>query len=124
MPIPSKISDVLLPHAPAFARLGTHAEGCFADDPNVTFFDEQVEISRELARALDTIESLRQSIETKAKKFDTLTQSILAEAFRGELVPQDPSDEPTSLLLERIRAERATAGVDKPRRTRRKAAPC
>ena len=40
-------------------------------------------------------------------RIDHLTQSILAKAFRGELVPQDPSDEPASLLLERIQAQRA-----------------
>jgi hypothetical protein len=32
--------------------------------------------------------------------------SILAEAFRGELVPQDSNDEPASVLLERIRQQR------------------
>ena len=37
---------------------------------------------------------------------DKLTQSILAKAFRGELVPQDPNDEPASFLLEKIRAEK------------------
>jgi type I restriction enzyme, S subunit len=37
---------------------------------------------------------------------DKLTQSILAKAFRGELVPQDPNDEPASGLLKRIREER------------------
>ena len=43
----------------------------------------------------------------KAKaRVDQLTQSILAKAFRGELVPQDPNDEPASVLLERIKAER------------------
>jgi len=43
----------------------------------------------------------------KAKTFvDRLTQSILAKAFRGELVPQDPNDEPASELLKRIKAER------------------
>jgi len=35
-----------------------------------------------------------------------LDRSILAKAFRGELVEQDPNDEPASVLLERIRAER------------------
>lgn len=37
---------------------------------------------------------------------DKLTQSILAKAFRGELVPQDPNDEPASFLLEKMRAEK------------------
>ena len=40
---------------------------------------------------------------------DRLEASILAKAFRGELVPQDPADEPASVLLERIRAQRAAA---------------
>ncbi|RFC62264.1 type I restriction endonuclease subunit S [Fulvimarina endophytica] len=53
------------------------------------------------------------------KLLDRLEQAILAKAFRGELVPQDPNDEPASVLLERIRAERAKA--PKPKRGRRKA---
>jgi type I restriction enzyme, S subunit len=49
-----------------------------------------------------------------------LRQSILKSAFEGRLVPQDPSDEPTSVLLARLRAEAPSA----PRRTRgRKVAP-
>ncbi|QDX26751.1 hypothetical protein FPZ54_12515 [Sphingomonas suaedae] len=40
---------------------------------------------------------------------DQLEAAILARAFRGELVPQDPNDEPASVLLDRIRAERAAA---------------
>ena len=44
-----------------------------------------------------------------------LDQSILAKAFRGELVPQDPADEPASVLLDRIRAERAQADAPKGR---------
>jgi type I restriction enzyme S subunit len=46
---------------------------------------------------------------------DRLDQGILAKAFRGELVPQDPADEPASVLLDRIRAERAQAAVPKRR---------
>lgn len=48
-----------------------------------------------------------------------LDQAILAKAFRGELVPQDPNDEPASVLLERIKAE--GAGADQPKRRRARA---
>lgn len=41
---------------------------------------------------------------------DRLEKSILARAFRGELVPQDPNDEPASAILNRIRAEREKVG--------------
>jgi len=51
-----------------------------------------------------------------------LNHSILAKAFRGELVPQDPNDEPASALLARIKAERTAAGSPV-RRRRRGAAP-
>jgi type I restriction enzyme S subunit len=45
-------------------------------------------------------------VEQAMSKIPQLEQAILAKAFRGELVPQDPNDEPASVLLERIRAER------------------
>jgi len=61
------------------------------------------------------------SLETEAKRaltlLDRLESSLLAKAFRGELVPQDPNDEPASVLLDRIRAERAAA--PKPKRGRK-----
>jgi len=40
---------------------------------------------------------------------DRLEAAILARAFRGELVPQDPADEPAAILLDRVRAECAAA---------------
>jgi type I restriction enzyme S subunit len=46
---------------------------------------------------------------------DKLTQSLLAKAFRGELVPQDPNDEPASALLARIRSC-ASGGAKRRRR--------
>lgn len=54
------------------------------------------------------------------RRASRLRQSILAKAFSGQLVPQDPDDEPASVLLERIRADRqySTHGCGKPRRVR------
>jgi type I restriction enzyme S subunit len=40
------------------------------------------------------------------RQLEQVDQAVLARAFRGELVPQDPNDEPASVLLERIRKER------------------
>ncbi|MCH9054909.1 hypothetical protein L5220_03055 [Synechococcus sp. PCC 6716] len=51
---------------------------------------------------------------------DRLKQATLAKAFRGELVPQDPNDEPASVLLERIRAERQAQSEGKATKSRRK----
>ncbi len=50
----------------------------------------------------------KQYLDAKTR-LDRLTQSILAKAFRGELVPQDPNDEPAEQLLERILKEREQA---------------
>ncbi len=65
----------------------------------------------EIVRRVEALFTLADQLETrylKAKEHvDKLTQSILAKAFRGELVPQDENDEPASVLLERIRAQRA-----------------
>ncbi len=40
------------------------------------------------------------------RRLEQVDQAILARAFRGELVEQDPEDDPTSVLLERVRRER------------------
>jgi hypothetical protein len=53
--------------------------------------------------------TLPRSVTSASVRVDQLTPSLLAKAFRGDLVPQDPSDEPASVLLERIRASRAAA---------------
>ena len=69
--------------------------------------DEMQIVSRDMERALDMCEQLVVDIEIQLKKSIALRQSILEKAFTGQLVPQDPNDEPASALLERIKAEKA-----------------
>ncbi|MFC0805455.1 restriction endonuclease subunit S [Ensifer sp. P24N7] len=69
---------------------------------------EQVEIVRRVDAALIWIDRLASDATSARKLIDHLDQAVLAKAFRGELVPQDPTDEPASVLLDRIRAERGT----------------
>ncbi|WP_281415287.1 restriction endonuclease subunit S [Geobacter hydrogenophilus] len=65
----------------------------------------------EIVRRVEALFTLADQLEGRYQKakahVDRLTQSILAKAFRGELVPQDPNDEPASVLLERIRVEKS-----------------
>lgn len=70
---------------------------------------EQTEIVRRVEQLFAFAEQLEARVKAAQTRIDRLTQSILAKAFRGELVPQDPNDEPASVLLERIKAQRAAA---------------
>lgn len=60
-------------------------------------------IKESFSKCDDQIGSITHSLKQSAAQ----RQNILRAAFAGELVPQDPNDEPASVLLERIRAERA-----------------
>jgi len=60
-----------------------------------------------LEEKLSIIDQLEQTITHSLQQAEALRQSILKKAFSGQLVPQAPNDEPASVLLERIRAERA-----------------
>ncbi|EOI6421515.1 restriction endonuclease subunit S [Vibrio cholerae] len=74
-----------------------------------------LEEQKEIVRLVDQYFAFADTIEAQVKKaqarVDKLTQSILAKAFRGELVPQDPNDEPADKLLERIATARKEAEV-------------
>ncbi|WP_431792933.1 restriction endonuclease subunit S [Xanthomonas oryzae] len=79
----------------------------------------QDEIVRRVEQLFAYADQLEAKVAAAQQRIDALTQSLLAKAFRGELVPQDPGDEPASVLLERIRAQRAAA--PKPKRGRKAA---
>jgi type I restriction enzyme S subunit len=66
--------------------------------------------------ALTWIDRIAKEHDNASRLVHRLDQSVLAKAFRGELIPQDPNDEPASFLLERIRAERADQSKVKRRR--------
>ena len=79
---------------------------------------EREEIVRRTKAALAEIDRLAAEAAAARRLLDRLDQAILDKAFRGELVPQDPADEPASILLDRIRVEQA-GGPTGARRGRR-----
>ena len=86
--------------------------------------DEQRRIVAEVERRLSVVHQAETAVETSLKRAERLRQSILKRAFSGQLVPQDPNDEPASVLLACIQAERAAAEAAakaqrKPRRRRK-----
>ena len=86
---------------------------------------EQRRIVDEVERRLSVIQQTEAAVDASLHRAERLRQSILKRAFSGELAPQDPDDEPASVLLERIRAQReaeqaaASASKKQPSRRRR-----
>lgn len=73
----------------------------------VTNLDEQEKIVEIIESNFSIIEKNKREIIECMNKCNLLKQSILQKAFSGELVPQTPEDEPASVLLERIKSEKA-----------------
>lgn len=70
-------------------------------------YSEQQVIVELIEEKVSVADQLDQTITTSLQQAEALRQSILKKAFSGQLVPQDPHDEPASALLARIKAERA-----------------
>ncbi|WP_257473662.1 restriction endonuclease subunit S [Pseudoalteromonas sp. JSTW] len=77
---------------------------------------EQLEIVRRVNELFSRADLFERQYLDARKAFNRLTQSILAKAFRGELVAQDPNDEPASELLENIKKQR----LEIPKQVRKK----
>jgi type I restriction enzyme S subunit len=84
--------------------------------------DEQDRISCEVERLLTLSQDAFDSLRIVVARTSRLRQSILKWAFEGRLVDQDPTDEPASALLERIRVERTAAEAERTNSGRRRTA--
>ena len=133
-------SDALLPRFLMYALLAEGAAGLrrFAKGshhPTIYYpelqalhvklppVDEQRVIVDKLDRAMSSVAALQERAAFTLAQSKEFESAALAQAFRGELVHQDPNDEPASVLLERIRAQRAAEVPAKRTRGRPKAAP-
>jgi type I restriction enzyme S subunit len=81
--------------------------------------DEQRQIIQEVDERLSIVFESKGQINVAMKRAAALRQSILKHAFEGQLVPQDPADEPADGLLKRIRSERRETRVTKNRHSER-----
>ena len=96
-------------------NLGTVQRICIPLPP----LNEQAVIGENLASILSIIEKVETETSSQLHRSSRLRQSILKQAFSGKLVPQDPNDEPASLLLQRIQAEKANTIKAQPAKRQR-----
>lgn len=80
---------------------------------------EQREIIRRVESLFGLADKVQVQYERARERLDKLIPALLTKAFRGELVPQDPSDESAEKLLERVRAESAAFAAPGRRRVKR-----
>jgi len=72
---------------------------------------EQAQVHEVFAEQLEQLVTAQRALDVGLKQSTAQRQNLLRAAFAGQLVPQDPTDEPASALLARIRAERAAVGI-------------
>jgi type I restriction enzyme S subunit len=110
------IRDIVLKFVKGIGRPRVNLSHIRAIPLAIAPMGEQREMARKLVEAGTSVEDQLDAITLSLKQSAAQRQNILKAAFSGQLVLQDPSDEPASELLARIRAERAAQqAVKKPR---------
>ena len=117
--LPEFFNLVLQSHTVSRNRMFENAQGQTRPGLNSTILkelpvplcslEEQNEIHQRLEERLTLLGKLDSEIDDNLSRSEALRQSILKKAFSGQLVAQDPNDEPASVLLERIAVEKAEA---------------
>ena len=79
-------------------------------------YEEQEQIVQEIESRLSVCDKLKETVQQSLEKIEYLRQSILIKAFEGNLVPQNPEDEPVEKLLERIKQEKQKFELNKKKR--------
>jgi type I restriction enzyme, S subunit len=110
------IRDRLEAYAPATAQKNINIETLKQVAIVLPPMAEQEQIIAEVERRLSILQEVEAEVEANLKRAARLRQAILKRAFEGKLVPQDPTDEPASKLLARIRIERERSGPAKRRK--------
>lgn len=113
--------DQILSHTKGIAQQKVSLETFRTVAVPLTNLDEQHEVCNKLRYFFELLDGLTRSAKNLKMDVKKVDQSILAKAFRGGLVAQDPADEPASVLLERIAAEAALPSTAdaKPQQARR-----
>lgn len=106
----------------SFNREGTTVQSVKMDtlknlEISIPSFEEQIEIFKKVDLLFKVSDKIQAHYYSGKAQLDKLPQSILAKAFRGELVPQDEKDEPASVLLSRIAATAAQSKPNKKSKT-------
>jgi type I restriction enzyme S subunit len=116
----SEAKEFILGNTKGVAQQGINlGDLCELPTPLPTAAEQQRAVQR-IEKAFNWIDRLASDATSARKLIDHLDQAVLAKAFRGELVPQGPHDEPASVLLERIKAERQIAGPPRRRNGQQK----
>jgi type I restriction enzyme, S subunit len=114
------VRDIVLKFVKGIGRPRVNLGHIRAIPVAVCSMQEQLEIEKSLIDSQNSIDEQHKAIELSLKQSTAQRKNILRAAFSGQLVPQDPNDEPANALLARIRAQReADTGASASKRGRK-----